>query len=84
MLSTKQNLRVGTLKINKKRAYHHVKFPIYKGRQKQKKKETMEIQNSWKGINNLTLISPYMLVITLNVSELNLNFKSKGTEWLYK
>lgn len=36
MLSTKQNLRVGTLKINKKRAYHHVKFPIYKGRQKQK------------------------------------------------
>lgn len=44
----------------------------------------MEIQNSWKGINYLTLISPYMLVITLSVSELNLNFKSKGTEWLYK
>lgn len=30
----------------------------------------------------MALVSPYILIITLNVRELTLNFKSKGIEWL--
>lgn len=43
MLTTKQKHTVDPLKRKRKRAWHQGKLPIYKGRQKQGKKETMEI-----------------------------------------
>ena len=70
MLTTKVQNR--DTKLKKRRlAIHQGKPPTYKGRQKQKEKETMEKQNNEKAKDKMAVVNPYTSVITLNVNGLN-------------
>ena len=59
------------MKKGENRAYHRGKSPSYKGRQKQRGKGTMEIQNNQKAINKMTVVSSYISIITLKMNGLN-------------
>ena len=52
------------------KAHHHRKLPFNKGRQKEKEKETIEIQNSQKAINKIDISLTYQEFI-LHVNGLN-------------
>ena len=72
-------------KKRRERANHHGKLPTYKGRQKQKKKETTEKQNSQRAKDKIELVSPYISIITLNVNGLNSAIKRHREDgWVKK
>lgn len=41
------------------------------GRQQERKKETNDLQNSQKIVNKMTILSPYLSMVTLNINGLN-------------
>lgn len=63
-------------KVEGIRAYHHGKSPIHKKRLQERKKGMIKQQNSQKATDNMALASPYISIITLNVSGLNYLIKS--------
>ena len=78
MVITKQKSLVESQTL-RKGTQQHGKAPIYKGRHRGEK-ETMELQNNQKAINKMSVISPYISKLTLNVN--GLNSQIKAIEWL--
>lgn len=53
----------------------HRKPSIHKGRQKERKKETKDLQNNQKTNLKMAVASPYASIITLNINRLNSSIK---------
>lgn len=69
MVTTKQKLRIDSEKIKKEETEHTTAENHQKGRQKQRNKETKELQNSQKAIKKIALVNSYKSIITLNVNK---------------
>lgn len=57
------------------RLYSHGKLPIHERRQQDRKKGTIDLQNSQKTSNKISIVCPDTSVTTLNVNGLNSSFK---------
>ena len=77
MVTTKEESIVNTQKIKIKgiKPYNHKKSPNHKGRQEEREKRTKVQQNSQKTINKMAIVSPYLLITTLNINGLKFSMK---------
>ena len=68
MVITKQKSIVDSQKIKKRESKHTPTENHQFTKQQQQKKKSRDLQNSQKTINKISLISPYLSIITLNVN----------------
>lgn len=67
-----------TLKKKEIKAYHYRKLSYHKGRQKDRKKGKMDLQNILRTNKKIAMISSYLSAMTLNVY--GLKFQPKDIE----
>lgn len=82
MVTTKQKSKIDTEKIKRKESNNTTIVNDQCTKQK-RKKGTMELQNNQKIINKMTLVSPYLSLITLDVNGINSPInRHRVTEWI--
>lgn len=81
MVGTKQKPIVDTQKIKRRESIHSTmnNHQVTKDDSK-KEKKAKELQNNQKTI--MAIVSPYLSIITLNVSRLNYPIKRHTVEWI--
>ena len=64
--------------IRKGKQYPDEKLPIYKSRQKQREKESMETKNNQKAITQMAGVSSYISIPSLNANRVGSPIRRQG------